>query len=282
MKRILLTLLFAASLPGCVGFSIHGNKGREVYKNNFAGAGRYVVSTTPPDRAPDKQNPDGSVMYVLRNETAWCGVIIWAVIPVPLLLPFCTDRVEMTFKDEAPVQMMAQWTGALFGAACGPFMPLLGLGGGPRGFCGSLAENRYAPPEEPSVQIQKKKPHRGLEASVKKGELRKITPADAQEWLAANTEKYRRQNRTQTDHLRESKIFDSEIAKGRAYVVLGKFTYPSGLQNEDRVIFLIPKGVPEPEGSYGDSKIYHFYTQYFDGPSVEFNAGSEWAAGAGF
>ena len=279
MKRTLLTLLFAASLPGCVGFSIHGNKGREVYKNNFAGAGRYVVSSTPPDRAPDKQHPDGSVMYVLRNETAWCGVVIWAVIPVPLLLPFCTDRVEMTFKGEAPVQMMAQWTGALFGAACGPFMPLRGLGGGPSGFCGSLAENRYAPPEEPSVQIQKKKTHPDLESAIKKGKIRRATPLDVQEWTEADTEKYRRQNRPLPNSLRESSFMNAEISKGSAYVVLGKFTYPSGLEKEDRVIFLIPKGIPEPDGSYGASKIYHFYTAYFDGPSVEFNGASEWAAG---
>lgn len=279
MKRTVFILIFTASLSGCVGFSIHGNKDEVVSKTDFSRVHSFGDREGPPDRAPDKQYPDGTVMYVLSHKPAWCGAVIWAIIPVPLLLPICHDHTEMTYKDGKPIQMRSQWTGTTYGAACGPFMPLLGLSGSQVGFCGSLGGPSSKGKNEKPITIETKKPHRGLEASVKKGELRKITPADAQEWLAANAEKYRRQNRTQTDHFRESQIFDSEIAKGRAYVVLGKFTYPSGLQNEDRVIFLIPKGVPEPDGSYGDSKIYHFYTQYFGGPSVEFNAGSEWAAG---
>jgi hypothetical protein len=126
------------------------------------------------------------------------------------------------------------------------------------------------------IPIAKEDPHPALEAAIRNGSIRRATPADAQAWLDADVEKYRRKNISPLDNSHESSILSAEISKGSAYVVLKKYTYPPGLENNNKAIFLIPRNIPVPDGDYGDSKIYHFYEKYFTGTSVEFSAGSPW------
>ncbi len=129
---------------------------------------------------------------------------------------------------------------------------------------------------ERPVSNQKEDPRPALEEAVRSGAIRRATPADAQGWLDADTEKYKRKKLPPPNHSHESSILSGEIAKASAYVVLAEFTYPPGLVGANRAIFLVPRNVPEPKGNYGDSKIYRFYDDHFDGPSVEYKAGSRW------
>lgn len=126
------------------------------------------------------------------------------------------------------------------------------------------------------IPIEKEDPRPALNAAIRNGIIRRATPADAQAWLDADSEKYRRKNLSPPDSLHESSILNTEISKENAYVVLKKFSYPPGLMNNNKAIFLIPRGAPIPDGDYGHSKIYHFYEEYFAGTSVEFSAGSPW------
>jgi len=129
---------------------------------------------------------------------------------------------------------------------------------------------------EPPASIEKESPRSDLEAAIRNGSIRRATSVDAHAWLDANTKKYKRKNLSPPDDLVETFILGSWIYKKNAYVVLKKFTYPPDLIDNNVAIFLIPRGVPEPDGKYGHSKIYHFFDDYFEGPSVEFNGGSSW------
>ena len=132
---------------------------------------------------------------------------------------------------------------------------------------------------EPPNQTEKKSPRPYLEAAIQNGTIRRATVVDAHAWLDADIEKYKRKKLSLPDDLDEAFILGSWIYKANAYFVLKKFTYPAGLIDNNVAIFLIPRGVPVPEGNYGDSKIYHLYMDYFEGPSVEYNAGSSWTKG---
>jgi hypothetical protein len=133
MKRILV-LIFGASLSGCVGITFYGNQDAVVSQTDFSRVASFEDRERPPNRAPDKQYPDGSVMYVLNRETEWCGTVIWAIIPIPLMLPLCHSHTEMTYKDGKPIQMRSQGSGLTHGAACSPFGPV--LSGKSKDICG--------------------------------------------------------------------------------------------------------------------------------------------------
>lgn len=104
----------------------------------------------------------------------------------------------------------------------------------------------------------------GLEDAVRKGLLRRATVADADAWADAVM-----QNSPQRDI---PPVAGRGIPKPprpplhNAYVVLKAFTYPSGLYGGNLAIFLIPKGVPRPDGNPGHSAVYDFNTLKCQGP----------------
>lgn len=104
----------------------------------------------------------------------------------------------------------------------------------------------------------------GLVDAVNKGLLRKATAADAEAWSDAVL-----QNAPQRDI---PPVAGQGIPRPpkppiyNAYVVLKPFVYPSGLYGGNSATFLIPKGVPKPEGNPGHSAVYDFNTLNCQGP----------------
>jgi hypothetical protein len=104
----------------------------------------------------------------------------------------------------------------------------------------------------------------GLEDAVRKGLLRKATAADADAWSDAVI-----QNSPQRDI---PPVASKGIPKPprppiyNAYVVLKSFTYPSGLYGGNSATFIIPKGIPRPDGNPGHSAVYDFNTLNCQGP----------------
>ena len=104
----------------------------------------------------------------------------------------------------------------------------------------------------------------GVEDAVRKGLLRKASAADADAWVDAV--------------LQNSPPRDIPPVAGQGvtkppkppmydtYVVLKPFTYPAGLYGGHSVTFLIPKGVPRPDGNPGHSSVYDFNTLSCQGP----------------
>lgn len=103
----------------------------------------------------------------------------------------------------------------------------------------------------------------GLEDAVRKGYLRKATAEDADAWVDALM-----QNQPQRD---VPPVAGKDISKPprphmhNAYVVLKPFTYPAGLYGGNSATFLIPKGVPRPDGNPGHSAVYDFNTLHCQG-----------------
>lgn len=104
----------------------------------------------------------------------------------------------------------------------------------------------------------------GLQDAVSKGLLRKATAADADAWADAVI-----QSSPQRD---VPPVAGKGIPKPprppiyNAYVVLKSFTYPAGLYGGNLATFIIPKGVPRPDGNPGHSAVYDFNTLNCQGP----------------
>lgn len=104
----------------------------------------------------------------------------------------------------------------------------------------------------------------GLTDALNKGLLRKATATDAEAWSNAI-----RQNSPQRDI---PPVAGQGVPRPpkppiyNAYVVLKPFVYPSGLYGGNSATFLIPKGVPKPEGNPGHSAVYDFNTLDCQGP----------------
>jgi hypothetical protein len=90
---------------------------------------------------------------------------------------------------------------------------------------------------------------KGIERLIELGLLRRATDEDVNAWVEKASARYRRFNST----LSVSKPF----APRGVYTVLGKMRYPEGLFGGHSVAFLIPAGIPTPEGNPGHSAVYH-------------------------
>lgn len=98
----------------------------------------------------------------------------------------------------------------------------------------------------------------GLEDAVRKGLLRKATPADAEAWADTVAQNSPKRDLPPVAGQGIPKPHKPPIYN--AYVVLKPFTYPSGLYGGNSATFLIPKGVSKPNGNPGHSAVYDFNT----------------------
>jgi hypothetical protein len=118
-----------------------------------------------------------------------------------------------------------------------------------------------SPPEAAPLTV--KDPQLELGEAVRKGLIRKATAEDVGAFRNAYIQKKYLKNGLPAPE-DEDALSITLVDISRAYVVLKKFSYPSGLVNSNRAVFLVPIGVPEPSGEYGHSAIY-----YFDSLTVE-------------
>jgi hypothetical protein len=102
-------------------------------------------------------------------------------------------------------------------------------------------------------------PQAALDEAVRRGIVRKATADDVRAFRDAYVEK-RYTSKNLPVPGKEDALSVTKVDISRAYVVLGKFAYPPGMVGENRVVFFIPKGVPEPSGEWGHSAFYDFET----------------------
>ena len=103
-------------------------------------------------------------------------------------------------------------------------------------------------------------PQPALDQAIQAGSIRKATVDDIKAFRDAYLEKKYVRNGLPVPE-NETALSVTTVNVSRAYVVLKKFTYPSGLVNEYRVVFFVPVGVPNPSGDFGHSAVYDFATQ---------------------
>lgn len=98
----------------------------------------------------------------------------------------------------------------------------------------------------------------GLEDAVLNGVLRRATEADGDAWVAALGQSFLQRDIPYVTG--QGLPAPQRPSAHNAYVVLGTFTYPSGLYGAHSATFLIPKGVARPTGNLGHSTVYDFNT----------------------
>jgi hypothetical protein len=114
------------------------------------------------------------------------------------------------------------------------------------------------PPPKPSVKTVADS-QIALDEAVRMGVIRKATVEDVNAFRNAYIEK-KYTSKNLPVPAKENALSVTSVDISRAYVVLKKFTYPSGMINENRVVFFIPKRVSAPSGAIGHSAIYDFET----------------------
>ena len=114
------------------------------------------------------------------------------------------------------------------------------------------------PPPEPSVK-KVADSQIALDEAVRMGVIRRATAEDVNAFRNAYIEK-KYTSKNLPVPAKENALSVTSVNISRAYVVLKKFTYPSGMINENRVVFFLPKGVSEPSGAISHSAIYVFET----------------------
>lgn len=127
MPHIILALMLVINLTGCVGYTYSSN-GALVTSTDLSPVELRYRSKAP-DKKADKTNPDGSEEFLIYDETKWCGLTLWAIIPVPLWLPVCRSYTEVTYKDGKPTKVATQWVHTS-GSLCGLLVPMRSMEGG--------------------------------------------------------------------------------------------------------------------------------------------------------
>jgi len=127
MKKLIPLLAGCIFLTGCVGINIPTTK-----VHSYEITDELKPYTSKWNEIPHPI--DGKITTESTRE--WCGPIIWVLIPIPLWLPACENRTEVTFKNDKAVRVERYYpTSKIY--ACGPYMPFLGASGTSVGLCGS-------------------------------------------------------------------------------------------------------------------------------------------------
>jgi hypothetical protein len=133
MRRIFAAIILVVTLSGCAGFWVSGNATGEAIELSGNNATQSGVTYFGIESAKDNHPQNGSKIYNERTE--WCGLTIWAIIPIPLLLPVCKSYEEVTFTNGEPTKRVSHYVKGS-GLLCGPFVLIpTGMDGGTSSFC---------------------------------------------------------------------------------------------------------------------------------------------------
>lgn len=126
MRTIALSLILLLPLSGCVGYNYSHNGDVSVSDDPSQVELRY--RSKEPERKPVKVNLDGSRVFRIYDEWKWCGLTIWAIVPVPLWLPTCRNYTDVTYVSEKPIKVMWRFV-KTSGTLCGPLVPMRSIEG---------------------------------------------------------------------------------------------------------------------------------------------------------
>ena len=128
--KALLTLLLFVLLSGCAAIIVPGARdieGRDTTKeelDKLAHEKSWKLSSHP---------IDGRINVI--SKTKWCGIGFWVVIiPVPLMLPVCSDSVDILYANNVPIKIETIDHVEYF-IGCGPLVPYFGTTSGSTDFC---------------------------------------------------------------------------------------------------------------------------------------------------
>ena len=106
----LITLLCSTS--GCVGIAVETQTSRE----SEPLSGYYANGSWHSWR--EVEHPENG-RVTLDAEQRWCGVTLWAIEPIPLILPVCRGYTQVVFENGVPTKQIEGLTRGFF-LGCGP------------------------------------------------------------------------------------------------------------------------------------------------------------------
>lgn len=128
--KALLSLILLALLSGCAAIIVPS--GREFESRDTT---KVELEKLAHQKSWNLSNQPVDGRITVFSKTKWCGVAFWVVIiPVPLMLPVCTDSVDIIYANNLPIKIETVEHGEYF-IGCGPFVPYFGTPGGSTGFC---------------------------------------------------------------------------------------------------------------------------------------------------
>ncbi len=114
MKRILI-LIASLNISGCVGFWVTTGSNSEV---RDASNDKSVMLNGVRQQWTSIEHPaNGTMRY--NKELEWCGLALWVIVPIPLMLPICHSGEEVTFSNNNPEYITKTWPRAA-AYFCGP------------------------------------------------------------------------------------------------------------------------------------------------------------------
>jgi hypothetical protein len=119
-----------------------------------------------------------------------------------------------------------------------------------------LVTSKATPPESFYGTTEPRAGLAGIEEALRKGLIREATKADSDAWFQAEAAGSPERDVPPNAESDKPKPKRMRIRIYKAYVVLKRFTYPSGLYGSNSVTFFIPTGVQTPTGTAGHSSVY--------------------------
>lgn len=112
MKSLLIVTILL-SIGGCVGIHTETQKSKKSPATNV-----YYKNGTKHLWSQNEHPTNGSV--TVESERRWCGLTLWAIVPIPLKLPVCNKYIKVSFENNVPAIRTEGWVdvGNFYG--CGP------------------------------------------------------------------------------------------------------------------------------------------------------------------
>ena len=101
------------SLSGCVGLQTH----TPTNQTSPATDG-YRIDGTQHFWSQSEHPVNGTL--TLRSEYEWCGAVLWAIVPLPLILPVCKSYSRVNFADGKPTTNESRGVAFSSFHGCGP------------------------------------------------------------------------------------------------------------------------------------------------------------------
>jgi len=123
----LVVVMLAFNLSGCAGYWLSHSA------TTTTDASNHTMILSGLQGSTQHHPENGSAIY--DREARWCGLTLWAVVPIPLMLPVCHSYSEVTFSNDKPIKRVDHYVGGS-GYLCGPFVLIpTGMDNGTSHFC---------------------------------------------------------------------------------------------------------------------------------------------------
>jgi hypothetical protein len=139
--RFLSLMTIAFIFSGCVGISTFSSDTKHVPFNPELTEGTIYGNPTHYTKdevlsfwgEPSKKSffRDNRENWLYRNRLGWNGIILWAIIPIPLFVPIGSRETTVSFDNNLTVNTLYEYARET-STICGPFV---GLTHGASGWC---------------------------------------------------------------------------------------------------------------------------------------------------